>query len=409
MAYTPPNVYYASTFNGTYTKLDGVQSVSIKRGKSRFQDPTPVSQCSIELIPQSTFPSMTVGQFIDIRDSNSGSSSAYFVGKITDIDRSYDIPYNAGTGAAPGDRVTITVTGGTGVLASGSGSAGYGAGIAVDATRTLMTGSMDITQVYTTTPQNIGYNYGVFGNPVPIGQNILPPDVAPWLDTINQVLNTIQYSADDLDLNRTFKNNPIGIANVYAGVYFYPTGQTGKTISLVDDGSTGSTVYKYANIEYASSVQSAFTQILVQYQQFGIVGGVSAYYNVTANRKVGDAPYVGFSYNTVAATTTQANSLGDYVLTVNNQTSPVPFSVATSTTQSEGVAALGKLAECPLGTAVTVKFRGTTVSATVSGISASYYPDRANIRLSLTPSLGTPFTLDSSAFGVLDTNRLGYP
>lgn len=405
MAYTPPNVYYASTFNGTYTKLDGVQSVNIKRGKSRFQDPATASQCSIELIPQSTFPSMTIGQFIDIRDSNSGSSSAYFVGKITDIDRSYAIPYNAGTGAAPGDRVTITVTGGTGVLASGSGSSGYGAGIVVDATYTLMTGSMAVTQVYTTTPQNIGYDYGVFSNPVPIGQNILPPDVAPWLDTINKVLNTIQYSADDLDLNRTFKNNPINIANVYAGVYFYPTGQTGKSISLVDDGSTGSTVYKYANIEYSSSVQSAFTQILVQYQSFGVGG----YKNVEADRRSGDAPYVGFSYPTVAATTTQANSLGDYVLTVNNQTTPAPFSIATSTTQSEGVAALGKLAECPLGTAVTVKFRGSTVSATVSGISASYYPDRANIRLSLTPSLGTPFTLNSSAFGVLNTNRLGYP
>jgi len=403
MAYTPPNVYYASTFNGTYTALDGVQSVDIKRGKSRFQDPFTATQCSIELIPQSTFPSMTVGQFIDIRDANSGSSSAYFVGKITDIQRSYAIPYNSGTGAAPGDRVIITVTGGTGVLASGSGSSGYGAGIAVDATYTLMTGSMAITQVYTTTPQNIGYNYGVFGYPVNIGQNILPPDVAPWLDTINKVLNTIQYSADDLDLNRTFKNNPINIANVYAGVYFYPTGQTGKSISLVDDGSTGSTVYKYADIEYVSSVQSAFTQILVQYQSF-VVG----YTNVIADRKVGDPPYVGFSYPTVAATTTQANNLGDYVLTVNNQTSPVPFTVATSTTQSEGVAALGKLAECPIGTAVTVKFRGTTVIATVCGISASYYPDRANIRLSLTPSLGTPFTLDSSAFGILGGTGIIY-
>ncbi|CAB4204699.1 hypothetical protein UFOVP1401_20, partial [uncultured Caudovirales phage] len=179
MAYAPPNVYYASAFDGTYTKLSGVQSVSINRGKARFQDPTTASQCSIEVIPQSTFPAMTIGQFIDIRDTNSGASSAYFAGKITDIQRTYAIPYNAGTGATPADRVVITVTGGTGVLASGSGSSGYGAGIAVDATYTLMTGSMAVTQVYTTTPQNIGYDYGVFGNPIPIGQNILPPDVAP--------------------------------------------------------------------------------------------------------------------------------------------------------------------------------------------------------------------------------------
>ena len=405
MAYTPPNVYYASVFNGTYTKLDGVQSVSISRGKSRFQDPQTASQCSIELIPQSTFPSITIGQFIDIRDSNSGSSSAYFVGKITDIQRSYAIPYNAGTGATPADRVVITVTGGTGVLASGYGQNNYGAGIVVDATDTLMSGSMIQTNVYTTTPQNIGFNYAGAPAIVPIGQNILPPGLAPWFDTINRVLNTIQYSADDLDLNRTFKQNYGGIADVYAGAYFYPTGQTGKSISLVDDGTTGSTVYKYAQIEYVSSVQSSFSQVVIQYAAFAS----SAYTNQELNITSGFPPFVSFSYPTAIATTTQGTNLGNYVLTVNNSTTPVPFTIGTSTAQQESAAALGKLAECPIGTAVTVKFRGTTVQATVCGISASYYVDRANIRLSLTPSLGTPFTLDSSAFGVLNTNRLGYP
>jgi len=405
MPYTAPNVYYASVFDGTYTKLDGVQSVSISRGKSRFQDPQTASQCSVELIPQSTFPSMTIGQFIDIRDSNSGASSAYFAGKITDIQRSYAIPYNAGTGATPADRVTITVTGGTGVLASGYGSDGYGGGGAVDATSTLMTGSMNQTNVYTTTPQNIGYDYGVFSPIVPIGQNILAPGPAPWFDTINRVLNTIQYSADDLDLNRTFKQNYGGIADVYAGAYFYPTGQTGKSISLVDDGTTGATVYKYAQIEYVSSVQSSFSQVVIQYAAFA----ASAYTNQELNITSGLPPFVSFNYPTAIATTTQGTSLGNYVLAVNNQSIPAPFSIGTSTTQQESAAALGKLAECPIGTAVTVKFRGTTVTATVCGISASYYTDRANIRLNLTPSLGTPFTLDSTAFGVLDTNRLGYP
>ncbi|CAB4204679.1 hypothetical protein UFOVP1401_1, partial [uncultured Caudovirales phage] len=226
-----------------------------------------------------------------------------------------------------------------------------------------------------------------------------------WLDTINKVLNTIQYSADDLDLNRTFKNNPINIANVYAGVYFYPTGQTGKSISFVDDGSTGSTVYKYGQIDYVSSVQSAFSQVLIQYAKYA----ASVYTNEELNVVSGDPPYVGFSYPTAIATTTQGTILGNYVLAVNSSASPVPFSIGTTTAIQESAAALGKLSECPIGTAVTVKFRGTTVSATVSGISVNYYPEQANIRLSLTPSLGTPFTLDSSAFGILDTNRLGYP
>ena len=345
MAYTAPNVYYASVFDGTYTKLDGVQSVSINRGKSRFQDPQTASQCTIELIPQSTFPSMTIGQFIDIRDTNSGASSAYFVGKITDIERSYAIPYTAATNATPADRVVITVTGGTGVLASGYGQSGYGSGIVVDATYGLMTGTMYVANVYGITPQNIGYDYGVFGYPVNIGQDVLMPDVSPWLDTINKVLNTIQYSADDLDLNRTFKANYSNLYTVSAGVYFYPTGQTGKSLNFVDDGTTGATSYKYAQIEYASSVQSSFSQVIVQYLGFGIVSGASAYFEINTEITYGNPPYVGFSYPTAAATTTQATSLGNYVLAVNNSTTPVPFSIGTSTAQQESAAALGKLAE----------------------------------------------------------------
>lgn len=393
MAYTPPNVYYSSTFNGTYTKLDGVQTVLINRGKSRFQDPTTASRCSIELIPQSTFPAMTIGQFIDIRDTNSGASSAYFAGTITDIQRTYAIPYNSSTGAAPADRVVISVTGGTGSLATSATRAGNIT--AVDATYYLMTIPM-FSSVYGITPQNIGFSYAGAPSPNTIGQNVLAAEEQIWLN-FNKTLNTIQYSVDDLDLNRTFQLNFISQAIVYAGVYSYPTGQTGKSISFVDDGTTGSTVYKYSQVEYASSIQSAFTQIIVE----------STLASVDANNA--NPPFVGLTYQTNVATSGQGTSLANYVLAINSSITPTPFTVNTSTIQQESSAALGKLAECPIGTAVTFKFRGTTVSATVCGISANYYSDRANIRLTLTPSLGTPFTLDSTAFGILDTNRLGYP
>jgi hypothetical protein len=365
-----------------------VQSVVINRGKSFFQDPTPASQCSIELIPTSTFPALTLGQFIDIRDSNSGASAAYFAGKIIDIQRSYAIPYNSTSGAAPADRVVITVVGGTGVLASGYGRNGS-PGNTYDAGFTIIVGSINVARVWCTTPQNLPYT----GTVKDMGQNVIMNTEGPWFDYLNLVMNTIQYSVNDADLQRT----GVGAEPLVYGADFYPTGQTGKSISFVDDGSTGATVYKYAGIEYASSVQSAFTQISVTSSL------------ATQVSYVGNPPYVGFTYPTAAATTSQASNLGTYILAVNNSTTPTPSSISTSTAQQASAAALGKLSECPIGTAVTVKFRGTTVVATVCGISVSYYPDMASIRLSLTPSLGTPFTLDSSAFGVLDTNRLGYP
>jgi hypothetical protein len=111
----------------------------------------------------------------------------------------------------------------------------------------------------------------------------------------------------------------------------------------------------------------------------------------------------------LAATTTQAQGLGDYVLKVNSSTTPTPFTIGVTTAIQDNIGELGKLANCPIGTAITVKFRGTTVNATVCGLNVNYYPEYANMTLNLTPSLGTPFILDSTAFGVLDTNRLGYP
>jgi hypothetical protein len=67
------------------------------------------------------------------------------------------------------------------------------------------------------------------------------------------------------------------------------------------------------------------------------------------------------------------------------------------------------LSNAIIGQPVSVTFRGTSATGTVIGVNSAFYPDRGNVQVYLSPSLGTPFTLDSSAFGVLDQNRLGFP
>jgi hypothetical protein len=67
------------------------------------------------------------------------------------------------------------------------------------------------------------------------------------------------------------------------------------------------------------------------------------------------------------------------------------------------------LASSNIGASASIVFRGTTVTGQIQGMSAAFYPDRAGVQLYFSPSLGTPFTLDSSTNGVLDQNRLGYP
>jgi hypothetical protein len=97
---------------------------------------------------------------------------------------------------------------------------------------------------------------------------------------------------------------------------------------------------------------------------------------------------------------------------LSGQLTAVPFLLQTNTTVDAScmaVAVLSKAGAQPtLGKTAVITFRGETVVAQIQGIVASFYVDRASVQLYFSPSLGVPFILDSSSFGVLDQNRLGF-
>ena len=66
-------------------------------------------------------------------------------------------------------------------------------------------------------------------------------------------------------------------------------------------------------------------------------------------------------------------------------------------------------ANFPIGSSATIAFRGTNVSATVQGVQTTFYVDYASVQVFFSSTLGTPFVLDSTTNGILDTNVLGYP
>lgn len=387
MPYTPPKVFYSTTLMGTYTELTGVQSINIVRGRQRFTDPFQGSQCVIELIPANSYSTaLAVGQLLDIRASNSGSSPAFFAGQISDVQRTYGIPYNASnTPNAPADRIIITATGGTGSMASQT----------TDGVVALVAGSDAIQQTAlkatgrTSDPQGYASNF----NPIS-GVYVSAKSYAagtPYMDITNDCLRTAQWVVDDGDMGRDSGGGAWPTALMY-----YPSSATGTTITFSDAGTVGA--YRYNEIEYLSSVQ----------QTFGVVGikpdGLTAQFS-SASGDFANALY----FNTVDQTTTQAANLATYIRTTSDQKTPVPFAIRTNTSVASGVDVLARLLTYPIGTAVTVIFRGATVNATVQGWSFGFYPDQCNVQAFLSASLGTPFTLDSTSFGVLDTNRLGYP
>jgi len=122
-----------------------------------------------------------------------------------------------------------------------------------------------------------------------------------------------------------------------------------------------------------------FTQVQVN-------GYVSTLAPQIAN--TGSAPYNTLVYDTKLKTTADMSNLANYLLTVNSQNTPTPFSLTTDTLCADGIQALLYMTDensfLPygtknylLGTAVTIEFRGTTVTALLQGISSNFYADRA--------------------------------
>ena len=376
MTYTAPTVNYSATNNGTYTTLTGVQSVNINRGRQRFQDPFPQSSCTIELIPANTYAlPLAIGQFIDVRDSNSSSSPCYFAGQITDINRTYDIPYNSVTGAAPGDRITITASGGTGALGS-----------ALLSSYSLPSQTVSVSLDGIVANANVTY----------VDEDTLVLNSAQTLDgsvleAVNTLLQTAQMLMDDLDTERTGTKRGLFIyrnsANQFLGLTYSDTN-----------------FQRYKTLQYESSAQSTFNWVEV--------AATGIWTTVTAK---GAAPFNALKYTTFNANQADTSSLSNYLYELlSGQLTPVPFTLSTDTNAFDACMYVAQLANADgqrpaIGEIASITFRGTTVSAQVQGLSANFYPDYGSVQLFFSPSLGTPFTLDSSTNGVLDTNRLGFP
>lgn len=386
MPYTTPVASYSATVNGAYTTLTGVQSISVNRGRQRFQDPFSQSSCVIELIPATSYAlPLAVGQFIDVRTSNSASASAFFVGRITDIQRQYDIPYNSVTGNAPGDRITITATGGTGAFGAKS-----------------LNNVSYASQLCGTTIFDVGIKSLCNNNivdPTFIYASAITNFTGSALNLTNELLNTNQLLFDDLDSKRTIGSAPYFFSNF---IMVVPLGWGSVTYAFTDNTALGN----YNRIEFLSSVANTFDSVQVQ------PAGLATQEATTASSI--DNTLV---YDTRSNTTAEALNLANYILATQTQTTAVPYLISTDTKINSVCTDVSKIAvlsgvfpvSSPIGSAVTVAFRGTNVSATIQGINTNFYPDYAQVQLYLSATLGTPFTLDSATNGILDTNRLGYP
>jgi hypothetical protein len=393
MPYSTPVASYSTTVDGTYTALTGIQTISVNRGRQRFQDPFSQSSCVIELIPANSYATaLAVGQYIDVRDSNSASSPSYFVGRITDVNRSFDMPYNSGTGAAPGDRITIFATGGTGVIGAklyNNASFGSGPTQIYEGIVTQQSGARAIICL----PDAATFGY------VTPAASAVSNYSGSALDLVNKYLRTDQLLLDDYDSKRS---SYLGWSTFTT---IAPLAYDTSTYAFTDNTSSG----KYVGIDYMSSVQNSFD--VVQVAPAGL-----AIQTATLSSSIDNT----LRYDTINNTTTDALSLANFILATNNQPTAVPFAITTNTLVDSTCLTLAKIprpsgavldapANFPIGSTATIAFRGTNVSGTVQGVQTTFYVDYASVRVFLSPTLGTPFVLNSTTNGILNTNVLGYP
>jgi hypothetical protein len=383
MPYTPPVVSYAATQNGTYYNLSGVQSISITMGRQRFQDNIGVTSCTIEIIPPASFTlELKTGQVIDVRKTNGNTTPCFFQGRIVDIQRIYGIPYNAGTGNAPADRMVITATGATGAFgANTANNASWTGGRVYDAFDTINLAN------------STGINWLIYDESgVQVSSGTMSNS---YLDFVNQMTRSAQLVFGEFDATRN---------DTAMKLQIQPYGFRWNTpIKFSDNNTLGS--YKFNRIEYQTSAQTAFNKITVEPEGLA---------NQTANAV--NAPYNTLLYKTYNSTTEAALNLAQYLLITQTETAPTPFLISADTNNNDNVMDVAIIPNnvlgnppITIGAPIQVGFRGTTVQGSIEGINSNFYADYASLQVYISPSLGSPFVLDSTTFGVLDTNRLGFP
>lgn len=403
MPYTAPTVNYSTAMNGTYTTLTGVLSVSFNRGRQRFMDPFPPTSCQIELIPANSYATpLEVGQFIDVRPTNSASSEAYFVGEITDVERTYDMPYNSVTGAAPGDRIRITALGALGLIGRATFNNDAVGAIAVPTTARNI--------ILQTAQRLLNVNpSGVVGSYFDRGAQGFITSDSP-LDVINQLAATDPLYLADRDNARTIVSNPQGGGGASTRPGFGPLefqitqiGQRTDTADafLFTDSGGG---YFYNQISYGTGAQNFFTQVNV------ITENANGLTDIPVQQvSTGLAPFSSLDWNTYNTDQTEANSLANYVFSRSYVPTPAPMMISSTTAVDDSITQLARMNTILPGQRGQVTFRGQTYRVTLEGFDFAFYVDRAAITAYFSPFPLDYFILDSASNGRLDVNRLAAP
>lgn len=373
MTYTPPTITVTPA-GGSPVTLSSVTYATVNAGKQYFTDNWQARTLTLEFIPSASTYTPKATDLVIMTDSNGATQ---FYGYVIESSRQYAIPYNASTGATPGDRVQIVAQGPIGKL--GQVSVSWTASGAAFTAQGILTKIMTDTGVSVTAGGL--YYYNPYVNPTATTVT----DSGYALDMVNQLARTANWIIVD-------SYNNLG--------FLQP--QTNQTYYAFTDSGSG---IKYNSIEFVSTTRN-------QNNTVNVLQDTGTTQTATSGATYSNAwdCYTYFANNDA-----DAASLAGYYLNTMLPATPPPFRISVGTVMDNSVDVqtlfpqrITGVKGC-LGFLSTITLRGTTYSVVPIGLSATWYPDQMVGNVYFMPSVGAAFTLDSTTTGVLDQNVLGLP
>jgi hypothetical protein len=360
--------------------LTNVVSINVNVGRQRQLDQYSTSTAEIVMRYPTGYASpiaaLVPGTFIRI--SNTATDLANFVGKISNVQLKFDMPYSGGVGN--GDYLSIMCEGGLGQFGRKSGN-----NYAMPAD--ILTGQLG--DVINETELVAFLDSGV-------GDEALSATTVngTWADYLNLAALTLNARLIDV-LEIQY---PTRVETVFVSPFLVR-----DTAVNFSDTTNNATNQVYDGITFASYADNFYTQVTVDPE-------VPAAQTV----ETGSAPFRTYTVNTLNATTGQALDYANYLLN-NYKTPKVAISSISCLANAQNTMALDDLGDGPdkcgrqIGKRVTVAFRGTTYPCIIEGYTFSAVPGEARYTYYVSAAdLNAYLILDNATFGKLDSNRLGY-
>lgn len=370
--------------NGTPTVLTNLQSVSVNTGRQALMDNFRATTATIVCRYPNGYASPISGLIpgaqilISMEELGTGSYAFnVFSGEITDVQVEYGIPYVSNVGND--DYLTITLEGHLGKWARSNGN-DYA--LARDTVSNQVTAAVIETGL-----SAFAYPTGYFGARYAAATTI----TGSWADWLNNLIFTFAGRLLDDD-------NSISVRN------FEPA-ETITTEFFSD--VVGVNKVQYDKIDFDTLAQNYYTQVTVV-PPSGVEQIASS----------GSPPYRNLQLNgNLSDTNGQALDVANWYL--GNYDNPSLALASLHVNMNDASAQYIKniiRGTLPFGTTclgvarqVNVTFRGTTYTVIIEGAALSASPGECGLTLYVSAAdLNNYFILNSTTFGVLDTNKLGF-